>query len=113
MGADRFLLRAGRCLTYHNEAAADFPGWIDPSWHHCLIGCLRCQTICPENAAVAGGVEDRGEFSERETALLVQGVPLSRLPAGTAARLKRLEINEDYRLLCRNLSMVLQAGGVH
>ena len=62
---DRFLLHAERCLTYHNEAAADFPDWIDPSWHHCLIGCMRCQSACPENRAVVGWFEDRGPSSRR------------------------------------------------
>ena len=105
--SDRFLLRAERCLTYHNEAARDFPGWIDPSWHHCLIGCLRCQTACPENRAVLEWFEDRAEFSEQETTLFIQCVPLDRLPAETVAKLKSLEINEDYGLLCRNLSMII------
>lgn len=105
---DRFLLRAERCLTYHNEAAADFPDWIDPSWHHCLIGCLRCQTCCPENNSVLDWVEDRGEFSEQETELLMQHMPLGRLPEETATKLQSLEINEDYRLLCRNLSMIIR-----
>jgi epoxyqueuosine reductase len=104
---DRFLLRAELCLTYHNEAAGDFPGWIDPSWHHCLIGCLRCQTICPENKAVLDWFEDRAEFSDQETTLFIQRVPLDRLPVETLAKLKNLEINEDYRHLCRNLSMII------
>ena len=32
--ADRFLLRAERCLTFHNEKPVDvpFPGWIDAAW---------------------------------------------------------------------------------
>jgi epoxyqueuosine reductase len=104
---DRFLLRAERCLTYHNEAAGDFPSWIDPSWHHCLIGCLRCQAACPEDRAVLAWLEDRAEFSEQETTLFIQRVPLDRLPAETVAKLNSLEINEDYRLLCRNLSMII------
>jgi epoxyqueuosine reductase len=105
---DRFLLHAERCLTYHNEAASDFPGWIDPSWHNCLIGCMRCQTPCPENRSVREWFEDRGEFSEQETALLLRRTPQDRLPAETVAKLKGLEINEDYPLLCRNLSMVIE-----
>jgi epoxyqueuosine reductase len=40
---DRFLLRAELCLTFHNERKMGFPDWIDPDWHHCLVGCLRCQ----------------------------------------------------------------------
>lgn len=104
---DRFLLHAERCLTYHNEAACDFPSWINPSWHHCLIGCMRCQTACPENRAVLEWFEDRTEFSEQETALFIKHMPLYRLPAKTVAKMKSLEINEDYRLLCRNLSMII------
>jgi epoxyqueuosine reductase len=110
IGDDRFLLRAERCLTYHNEAAGDYPSWIDPSWHHCLIGCLRCQTVCPENRAVLEWFEDRAEFSEQETALFLQRLPLDRLPAETAAKVNGLEINEDLGLLGRNLSMILERG---
>jgi epoxyqueuosine reductase len=105
---NRFLLHAENCLTYHNEAASDFPGWINPSWHHCLIGCLRCQTICPENKEVIKWFEDRAEFSEQETALFIQGVPFDQLPAEMVIKIKNLEINEKYRLLCRNLSMVIE-----
>jgi len=104
---NRFLLHAERCLTYHNEAAADFPSWIDPAWHHCLIGCLRCQAACPENKALLNWFEDRAEFSEPETSWFVQSVPIDLLPEKTATKIKGLQINEDYRLLCRNLSIML------
>ena len=107
IAGDRFLIRAERCLTYHNEAAEDLPDWIDPSWHHCLIGCMRCQSVCPENRAVLDWFEDRAEFSEDETALFLRRVPRDQLPTETAARVASLEINEDYRNLCRNLSMIL------
>jgi epoxyqueuosine reductase len=107
IASDRFLLGAERCLTCQNEAPSDFPDWIDPSWHHCLIGCLRCQTSCPENGAVRKSFEDRAEFSQEETALLIERVSPHLVPAETAAKLKSLEINADYRLLCRNLSMVI------
>jgi epoxyqueuosine reductase len=108
IAADRFLLRAERCLTYHNERAAGFASWIDPSWHHCLIGCMRCQTACPENRGVVGWFDDRAEFSEEETALFVRRTPLGKLPPETADKLRSLEINEDYRYLCRNLRMLLK-----
>lgn len=108
---ERFLLHAERCLTYHNEAANDFPNWIDPTWHHCLIGCMRCQIICPENKAVLNWVEDRAEFSEPETEFLIQRVAFDRLPPDTIRKIEDLEINEDYRLLCRNLSMIIGKTG--
>jgi epoxyqueuosine reductase len=104
---DRFLLRAERCLTYHNEGDAEFPAWIDPSCHHCLVGCMRCQLVCPENRAVSGWFDDRVEFSAQETAAFVGRVPLDQLPAGTEAKLRSLEINEGYLALCRNVSMLV------
>jgi epoxyqueuosine reductase len=104
---DRFLLHAEICLTYINESANDFPGWINPSWHHCLVGCMRCQAICPENKEVIKWFEDRTEFSEEETIYFIQNVPLDQLPADTLVKLKSLQINEDYRFLCRNLSMLI------
>lgn len=108
INTNRFLLYAEKCLTYHNEAANDFPSWINPSWHHCLIGCLQCQTICPENRAVINWFEDRAEFSEQETALFIKGKPFDQLPKNMVIKIKSLEINEDYRLLCRNLSMIIK-----
>jgi hypothetical protein len=51
--------------------------------------------------------EDRTEFSEQETALFIQGEPLDRFPRETAAKLKSLEINEDFRALCRNLALII------
>lgn len=107
IAGDRFLLHAERCLTYHNEADSDFPDWIDPSWHHCLIGCMRCQATCPENKAVRDWFEDRVDFSDEETACFLQREPFDRLPKETVAKLESLEINEDYPNLCRNLSMII------
>jgi len=107
---DRFLLHPERCLTFHNESAEDFPDWIDPSWHHCLVGCMRCQDVCPENKDVVGWLEDRAEFSEAETALFLRRVPLEALPAETAAKVRDLAIWEDFGLLCRNLSMIVGRG---
>jgi epoxyqueuosine reductase len=108
INTDRFLLHAEKCLTYHNEAKVDFPGWINPSWHHCMIGCMRCQTICPENRAVIKWFEDLVEFSEAETILFIKAVPYEQLPREMVLKIKRLEINENYLSLCRNLKMILK-----
>lgn len=105
---DRFLLRAENCLTYYNEGAAEFPAWIHSSWHHCLIGCMKCQNVCPENKAVLKWFDDGLEFSEHETALFIEGMPFGRLPGETAAKMRSLQLNEDYRILCRNLSMLVK-----
>lgn len=104
---DRFLLHAENCLTFHNEASSDFPSWINPSWHHCLVGCLQCQTVCPENKTVIKWFEDRAEFSELETTLFINAVPFEQLPKEMVYKIKSLEINENYHNLCRNLKLIL------
>lgn len=106
---ERFLLRAERCITFHNEkpGGVPFPAWIDPSWHNCLVGCLHCQRVCPQNRGFLQWVEGNGIFSEEETAfLLVEGVSLDRLPAATVEKIGRLDLIECLELLPRNLSVI-------
>jgi len=74
IGDDRFLLHGERCLTLANESAAPFPRWVEPSWHHSLWGCLRCQRACPEDRGVRDAIAETAAFDERETALLLAGV---------------------------------------
>ena len=72
---DRFLIRAEKCLTYLNEKEAkhEFPKWVDASAHNSIVGCMRCQRACPYDKDVVDWYEDRGEFSEEETAYLLRG----------------------------------------
>jgi len=49
ISSGRFVIRAERCLTYFNEYHRPWPDWLQPSVHHCLIGCLACQEKCPQN----------------------------------------------------------------
>ncbi|MEJ2736961.1 MAG: 4Fe-4S double cluster binding domain-containing protein [Anaerolineae bacterium] len=109
IAAYRFLLHAERCLTFLNEKPADvpFPGWLDPVWHNCLVGCLHCQRVCPENREVWPWVEEGAEFSREETALLLEGCPVDRLPEGTAEKLERLDVEGLKDLLPRNLEALL------
>jgi len=106
---DRFLLHAERCITFHNERSAAFPAWIDPAWHTCLLGCMRCQSACPENRGVLSWVEEREEFSEEETRLLLACAPLETLPTSAVERLRRLDILDDLPIFARNLSVLLNA----
>jgi epoxyqueuosine reductase len=74
IGQDRFLLHGERCLTLINESERPFPRWLDPAWHHCLVGCLRCQRVCPEDRAVRDEIAETAAFDQRETGLLAAGV---------------------------------------
>jgi len=108
--SERFLLRAERCIAFHNEKPGDvpFPAWIDPSWHNCLVGCLHCQRVCPQNREFLHWVEERVEFSQEETALLLQGVALDQLPPATAKKLEQSDVVELLDVLPRNLGVLLK-----
>jgi len=103
----RFLLRTERCITFHNERRENFPDWIDSKWHHCIVGCLHCQTVCPENRDFLGWIEKKEEFSQEETELLLEGKQLDRLPSSVIRKLERLELTEYLDVLPRNLGALL------
>ncbi len=102
-----FLIRAERCLTFHNERREDFPDWIDPTWHTCLIGCMVCQLVCPANKKLRDLSEEGEEFTEEETELLSKGISSDRLSQATADKLERLGLLEDVGLVTRNLNVLL------
>ena len=98
---ERFLLRAERCIVFHNEQPGDipFPAWMEASWHNCLVGCMHCQRICPENRDFLEWIEDGAEFSSEETALLVAGALLDQIPTETVRKLEEyalVDLIDDY-----------------
>jgi epoxyqueuosine reductase len=105
--SDRFLLRAERCISYHNEKKGDipFPSWMDVRWHNCIEGCMRCQRACPVDKHFLDWVEDEEEFSEEETALLLEGASRERLHEETVRKLANLDILNDLGILPRNLGV--------
>jgi epoxyqueuosine reductase len=107
ISSDRFLLRAERCISYHNEKKGDvpFPKWIDDTWHNCIVGCMRCQRVCPQNREFIQWIGEEEEFSEKETVLLLQGVRQDKLPATTLGKLERLDLVDYLDCLPRNLAV--------
>jgi epoxyqueuosine reductase len=105
--SDRFLLRAERCIPYHNEKKGDvqFPKWMDASWHNCIVGCMRCQRVCPQNKEVIQWTGEEEEFSEDEAALLLEGVPHDKLPTNTLRKLEHLSLVDYLDSLPRNLGV--------
>lgn len=77
-GVDR--VDADRCLTAVNESRADFPAWVNPDWHHALIGCVRCQTVCPMNRPYVNHISTAAVFNREETETLLQAAPQCNSP---------------------------------
>ncbi|OGS42216.1 MAG: hypothetical protein A3K67_02440 [Euryarchaeota archaeon RBG_16_62_10] len=107
---DRFIVQAETCLTYLNEkpSRVRFPDWVDASSHNALIGCMRCQKACPYNKEVAGWYEDRGEFSEDETAYLLKGRYSGKKAVSIERKLKQIGL--DLSGFPRNLEVLLPRG---
>jgi epoxyqueuosine reductase len=105
--SDRFLLRAERCIVFHNErpATVPFPTWMKASWHNCVVGCLRCQRVCPVDKQFVQWIGEQEEFSEQETGLLLKGTPREKLPAETRAKLDHLSLTDYLEVLPRNLGV--------
>ncbi|MEW6569522.1 MAG: 4Fe-4S double cluster binding domain-containing protein, partial [Chloroflexota bacterium] len=65
--ADQLMLEAEKCVTLHNGSTRAWPGWIPESAHNCLVGCLICQEVCPQNEGLLR-LEPAGvSFTEEET----------------------------------------------
>jgi epoxyqueuosine reductase len=109
IGEDRFLLRAERCVSFWNEKPGQvaFPEWFDASWHNCLVGCLTCQSVCPENREVVGLFDEGEDFSEEETGLLLEGRETDRLPSALVAKLERADLLASLDTLPRNLGVLV------
>lgn len=105
---ERFLIHADRCLTYYNEDEKNLPAWIPPDVHNSLIGCLRCQMACPQNAPHLNTREPGASFSKDETRLILQATPWEALPADLKSKLCRYNIDGYYTVLPRNLSYLLK-----
>jgi epoxyqueuosine reductase len=108
IGGDRFLAHAERCITFHNEQPhTEFPAWMKKSWHNSIIGCMRCQKVCPENARFMHQIVDAELFSEEETMQILKATPEDRLPPEVFKKLERLDLTRKINVLPRNLKVLL------
>ena len=107
IGAGRFLLHAERCITFHNERQGKLPAWINPSWHHCLVGCMICQKVCPVDKQFRKWVVEGSGFTAGETACLLQGATQDELDTEILKKLDQLSMTEYLDILGRNLQALI------
>lgn len=105
----RRVIDVDRCITWHNEreSAKPFPDWLEAGAHNSLVGCLRCQAVCPANREQMSRLDGPVEFDADETALLLGGAPLDTLPEALRHKLELTCINENYHVVARNLGVLL------
>ena len=107
---DRFLVHAERCLTFLNESEDEFPKWAPPGFHNALVGCMRCQDVCPVNKPYIRRIKNGPVFTEKETNLILEKTPFKDLPPETQKKLRDIEYDEIslYNCLARNLGVLIK-----
>jgi epoxyqueuosine reductase len=100
---DGTVIDARRCLTYLNEDEGEWPEWLDPRAHNSLVGCMRCQEVCPADRHYLGQNEVVAEFDREETEIIFRNLPDDQLPDAVLAKLRELDLEEYSTVLGRNL----------
>ena len=104
---DSFLVRAERCLTYFNESEESFPSWIKKEWHNALVGCIKCQKVCPENKDLNDKIEAEFYFDEFETRNILKYRSAGDLNKSTFEKLNKIGFEDDVFILSRNLKNLI------
>lgn len=109
IGEDRFLVHAERCLTFWNEKppGVPFPSWVHPEWHNALVGCLRCQEVCPENRPFIGSIVEGPCFDEEATRAFLAGAARMDLPVEVQEVLDAWDLADFLDVLPRNLGALV------
>ena len=106
--SERFLIHAENCVTYFNEEETDFPHWLKAEAHNALIGCMKCQSVCPANKPYLDRIEEGPDFSEEETELILNKAPVEKLSPETRLKLDRMVEDGIYPVMGRNLRMLIE-----
>ncbi len=108
---DSFVINVERCLPLYNEVQGEFPTWIKSDSHNALMGCMRCQLLCPANREVAEMTQKLDPVSEQETKKILDGCPDDELIHSLSEKL-RLFTPESasyyFPVISRNLRVLLQ-----
>jgi len=121
---DRFLISAERCFTYLSESRRPMPDWARPPRTLCLIGCMACQEVCPENRGRLRKAPSGVELTEEETAAVLEagrkpaaGEAGAKPPASECqspalasalSKFERLGLTDDLEVMGRNLDVFIR-----
>lgn len=106
---DGTVIEATRCLTYLNEQEGEWPAWLTPQAHNALVGCMRCQELCPANRFFLRLPRVVAEFDRDETEWILHDLAASKLPPALRAKLAALDLDAYSTVLGRNLRALRQA----
>lgn len=111
---ERILLHAEKCYTLFSESSRPIPESLKPPSPRCIIGCLRCQELCPENKGLLRPENAALSFDAEETEAFLGMKPAADGPAFDRARAKfqELGLTEGLLVFRRNLGRLLRLHGL-
>ncbi len=107
--ARHFLIQAENCLTFFNEKPGEFPEWVTPGAHNCLVGCMKCQIVCPHNRPFTKWIENAEEFTREETDIILNNAPVEKMPSAVIDKINCLGLEDYAGVLSRNIKALLEA----
>jgi len=100
---DRFLIHAEKCYTLFSESISPIPSGIHPPSPDCIIGCLKCQMVCPVNKGRLKYKNTGVSFSSEETHAILDSKRMNpKLSEAIAAKYSVLGLSESSDILFRN-----------
>jgi epoxyqueuosine reductase len=103
---EEIMMDAGRCITHFNENRGAFPIELHPKAHNAIVGCVRCQTVCPVNRPLLKEKTTVETFSEEETGLILDNKPDA--SKALTEKLTHLDLDEYKAVLSRNLKALIK-----
>jgi len=102
---ERFLIHAERCYTLFSESKRPIPEGLRPPSPDCLVGCLKCQKVCPANKGLLRRESTGVSFSVDETEAFLRDGDITddRLRKSVSDKFGSLGLGEGIELFRRNL----------
>ena len=104
---EHFIINAEKCLSYHNEFEDPFSEWIKKEWHNCIIDCMRCQSVCPNNSKNKDNIKYIKDFTEEDFKLIIKSTPYEMISEELKNKLKKYNLDSYYNCLSRNIKCLL------
>ncbi len=107
---DRFLIHAEKCYTLCSESANPIPSDAVPPSPDCLIGCLKCQDVCPANKGLLKRENAEVSFTKDETLSLLEDGDFGDGDIAKSIQVKfgTLALSESVPIFRRNLRLLLK-----
>ena len=111
---ERILLHAEKCYTLFSESPNPIPEDLKPPSPKCIIGCLKCQELCPENKGLLRHESASVSFDAEETEAFLGMKPEAdgRALDRVQAKFKELGLSEGLPVFRRNLERLLRIHGL-